>query len=270
MMCTKWRTNALVLTFLLAASLPAAVITSGALSVGIIDGNGAINNVSFMGNEYYRNGMFVSDFGFQVGTDVSSFALNTTLGANPLGASVISSTPTTVTVAGVYFESGFTRFYQVIGGNTLEITTMLTNTSGSSLLLRHFGSYDPDQGTTGGVGASTYNDVNGLAASAQSLNLFHVVLGSLDPAAVVGFIPGSLGIFGGAQLNSHFAGPLDPNGAFSDIGFAIGKELNLAPGETFSFTYTHVFSTIPEPATYVFVGAGLVVLGLLRRSRRNR
>lgn len=248
---------ALVCSGLVAGSAAAAPITQGALSANIDNTNGAISNVSFGGTEFYRQGTFVSDFGYQVGTNTGTFQRNTaggSLGTGPVTVTAMNAT--TVVVTGASNGVAFTRTYSAVPGlDVLRTAVTLTNTtSGTITNFRAFEAFDPDQGIPSTF--STLNDVFplvGIPVSQASVGSgLTVVAGGLG--GITGFL-NNLGIFSGGDLNSFFGGPLDPNGASGDIGFAFGFQQTLAPGQTVGYTFDQAFGTTPQNAQNAFVSA---------------
>lgn len=252
----------------LASTAHASVISDGGLVVDIRDDNGSISSVAFNGIEFYQRGFFVSDFGFQLGSDTGTFALNDANGSTGISVAVATGA-NTVTVTGVYEGIQFDRVYTLSGGNTLHIDTTVVNASGLSLTLLAFDSADPDQGIDNLVDFNTVNDINGSSASATNVDTVTWV----NPGSgVLTFVPSSLGIFDGSTLNGVLAAPYDPNGLTEDIGVAIIFQQALNPGESASFGYSQVFAPgvqpVPEPASLAVFGA-LLPLGIYVARRRK-
>lgn len=261
----------------------AAVITNGPLEVAISDSNGAIDSVTFGGVEYFRLGTFVSDFGFQNGTDTGTFVYNSAMG---FGFQPVVVTGTTVT--GSYTNGGanvaFQRTYSLVGGlNVLRISTQLSNQGVSATTLSYFDCFDPDQGESLGLGFATFNDVFGLAgasvAEAMASSNHTVVMGSTDPRVTVS--SGNIfSIDSGYLLNSFFDAPFDPNGTLEDSGAQLGLRVLLAPGQSTSVTYDLAFglnptdarnafaaAQVPEPGSLAIFGLGSAIYGIGRRRR---
>jgi hypothetical protein len=165
--------------------LSAATITNGSLAVMISDSSGAIDSVTFGGTEYFRAGTFVSDFGFQNGTDIGTFVFN-----SPQSGARQSVVVTGTTVTGNYLGGGaniaFQRTYSLVGGlNVLRISSQLSNQGVAATTISYFDAFDPDQGEFLGFGYQTYNDVFALAgatvAEATATSNHTVVMGSKDP-----------------------------------------------------------------------------------------
>jgi hypothetical protein len=212
------------------------------------------------GGEFYRLGFFVSDFGFQMGTNTATFALNTTNGLEQI-ASTVTSNATAITVTGTYSGIAITRVYTLVAGtDVLRTTTTLTNTTGGAVDLRYFDTADPDHGGT----SSTTNDVYNLptgagnARVAQAIGFFDnrtVIAGTLDSQGVVGFLDGAsggLGIQSGANLNAFFSNPIDPNGTLQDVGFAVALGTNIAAGASRTFVYDQSFGLTRNEAQLDF------------------
>ena len=242
----------------------AAFLTNGALTVNIRDDNGAIGSAN-RGGEFYASGTFVSDFGFQVGTNTGTFVVNNAFGSEMIASTVVG-TPSQITVTGTYQGVNFTRVYEIVGGtDVLRTTTTLTNTTAAAVNLRYFDTADPDQG-----GFETFNDVFSLVTGAGTANVAEargsdnrtVVAGTLDSQARVGFmVDGSLGIGSGSQLNNFFSNPInDPNGGFSDIGFAVALETLLGAGGTRTYVYDQSFGLTSDEARGDFAAANTTVV----------
>jgi hypothetical protein len=255
-------------------SVQAAIISNGSLEVTIRDDNGAIDAIIFNQNTFFRSDFFnpgtpVSDFGFQNGTDESTFVRNTTTGFTQQPVNVVLDDESVI-VTGTYTGGGanvnFTRTYSLVSElNALLVKTDFVN-NGSEIALRYFDTFDPDQGIDQGNGFGTFNDVFTLETAAgrarvgqgAELGGLTVVFGSLDSNATVG-AGFSLEIDNGFELNNFFEAPFDPDGAFEDIGIHIGAiELLLGTGGNGSFEYLHAYGESPAEAQEQFIRAASV------------
>ena len=239
------------------------MLTNSSLTVDIREDNGAIDTVLFGGSDFFNPGGPVSDFGFQNGTNTSTFVRNETdlLGSQPVE---VTSTFEDVVVTGTYTGGGanvdFIRTYSLVEGfDVLRIETEFFN-NGSDLTLSYFDTFDPDQGIDRGNDFDTFNDVltldtgSGTATVGQATELdgLTFIVGSLNPDATVA--SGSpFGIFNGFELNNFFNDPFDGNGAFVDSGTHIGIQLELNAGESTSFEYFQAYGESIEAAQDEFI-----------------
>jgi hypothetical protein len=248
------------------ASAQAATLSNGSLNVTIRDDNGAIDTVLFGGSDFYNPGGSVSDYGFQNGTNTSTFVINTTTGFTGQPVSVTSGSGF-VAVSGTYTGGGanvsFTRTYSLVDGlDVLRITTNFVN-NGPEVMLRYFDTFDPDQGVGQGHGFGTSNDVltlstgNGLARVGQAMEAggLTVVMGSVASNATVA--SGSpFSIFNGSALNTFFSSPVDSNGAFNDQGTHVGAmQVLMGAGGASTFVYDQAYGTSMTVAQDQFIRA---------------
>ncbi len=255
-------------------SSQAATLSNGSLEVTVRPDNGAIDtiifdNTKFSSSDFFNPGAPVSDFGFQNGTNISTFVRNTTTGFTQQPVDV-ASTEESVVVTGTYTGGGanvdFTRTYSLVAGlNALLIETDFVN-NGSDIALRYFDTFDPDQGIDQGNGFGTFNDILTLdtpageatIGQATELDGLTVIFGSLDTNVTVGAGLG-LSINNGFELNNFFSSAFDPNGTFADIGTHIGAiEFLLGNGEGTSFQYLHGYGQSVEAAQEEFINAASV------------
>ncbi len=237
--------------------------TAAGLSFGINAQNGAINNVALQNNEFYQAGFPVADFGLQLGTDTTTFRINTTNGLAQIPATVTDA-GSSVLVTGTFSAGGVTieieRRYEFVADlNVLRTTTTLRNIGTiAASNVRLFDAFDPDQGasanTIGDGLSNTVNDIltlSGLYSVAQATNGRSVVIGD---AGIEGFLA-SLDIADGSQLNAFFAAPFDPNGTSQDVGLAIGFEFNLGVGESTTLSFDQAFGDSAGQAQTAFLDA---------------
>lgn len=239
----------------------AGMITNGSLTVEIREDNGAINEVLFGGVDYFNPGTPVADYGFQRGSDTSTFVANRTHGTRQIPVAV-SGTTVTGTFTGGGANVGFERVYELVGGlNVLRVTTTFVN-NGSALDLAYFDAWDPDQGASLGTGGfQTFNDVFPLAGGVvgqartdSAGNQHTVIAGSLDPRVVVSNGP-NLTIGGGSVLNDVLDDPYDANDAYADLGLYVGLRTHLDAGESTTFTVDLAFGLTPDDAQDAFIAA---------------
>jgi Ca2+-binding RTX toxin-like protein len=244
-------------------AFPTAILDNGSLTVDIREDNGAIDTILFSSSDFFNSGTPVSDFGFQNGTDVSTFVRNDTSGFTQQPVSVTSS-DNSVVVTGTYTGGdanvSFTRTYSWIEGlNALRIDTDFVN-NGSDVVLRYFDTFDPDQGVNQGSSFDTFNDVLTLdtgagvaeVGQATASNGLTFVLGSLDPDVTVAS-GNPFSISDGFTLNNFFDFPFDGNGTFVDSGTHIGIQLDLDAGETESFEYFQAYGATASEAQEQFL-----------------
>jgi len=288
------RAIAFLILFSFTLGATAIPLSSPPLSTNIRNDNGAFNNVQWI-EEFFRLGVYVSDYGFQIGNDTTTFALFDANGTNAASVSSVTGSGNTVTATGTYNGTiSFTRTYTIPSGysNVITVTTQVSNTGASTVDLHIFDTFDPDQG----LGPSTTNDVisnpGGVTGSRGGIATNgRTVLWATQDTAVLGFGGGSspfgLGINNGTELNTFLTSPYDPNNAVQDIGFAIAfTAANLLPDTSQTFSYDMIFGnsaadvlgtyetlraggggSVPEPATLVLMSLGL--LGLAGRRRRQ-
>lgn len=250
----------------------------------------------FGGTEFFRRGAYISNYGFQNGTDEDTFVLNDAYG----NTGVLVSQGPAHTFSGVYSPSSgisvaFSRTYSLVPGlNVLRIITTFVN-NGIDLTLSYFDTFDPDQGVDLGAGYHTYNDVFSLAGGTvgqaridDSGNQHTVIVGSVDPRATVAS-GGPFSIDNGSILNDFFASPIDGNDAFEDEGTHIGLRTPLNAGDSTTFVIDIAFgvtpsdaqnhfvlanspmSVVPEPSSLCLAGmAGLSLGGYYLRQRRRK
>ena len=237
-------------------------LDNGLLTIDIREDNGAIDTALFGGSDFFNPGSPISDFGFQNGTDTSTFVLNTTTGFTQQPVTVNSNGD--VVVTGTYTGGGsnvdFTRTYSLDEGlNVLNIETEFVN-NGSDLTLSYFDTFDPDQGIDQGNGFSTFNDVftidtgggSAKVGQASELDDLTFLLGSLNPDVTIA--SGSpFSISSGFTLNEFFDSPFDGNGELADQGTHIGIRLDLDAGETESFEYSQAYGESQEEAQEQFL-----------------
>jgi hypothetical protein len=251
----------------------ALLISNGSLSVDIRTNNGAIDAVTFGGADFYNPGTSVSDWGLQLGTDTSSFRMNTTTGGTGIGITSVNLAGGVITATGNYFGIGVTRQYSLMPGlDVLKIDTTLTNLSGSAQTVRLFDSADPDQGGSL-AGPGTFNDRLNLAPGTVLQAFTDAPPGPSQLTTIWGVVPTGgfgtapsgfgLGIFNGSALNTLFAsGGADPNGAFADIGMALANQFTLGNGASVTSSYFQAYGLTPIAAQTAFLAATATPLPL--------
>jgi len=218
----------------------AVVLSNGQLSIDIREDNGTIDTALLNGKDFFNDGIPVSDWGMQNGTDTTSFVFNDTEGVTQQPVTV-ASTATTVTVTGTYTAGGsnvaFSRVYRIFEGvNALTVVTALTNNATSTINLRYFDSFDPDQGSPLGLGPGTVNDVlvqSGIpVARSTATNDLTFTIGSIFGESSILASGNPFQINNGALLNGVVTAPFDGNGATADNGQHLVYVRSIAPGQT--------------------------------------
>jgi hypothetical protein len=238
------------------------IISDGGMAVTIGPNAGAIYGATYNGYEFFRIGTYVSDWGLQVGTDTTTFAVNT--------ANDVAGIPVTVngpTVTGTYTAGGVniavSRTYQAVtGAQSLKITNTFINNGTASVTLRYFDTFDPDQGY-GINGTYTTNNgvytVNGHSAAQASVTSLTPQLTCLV-SAFAGTVVNSAGspyfsIESGSALNSVYTSPANDNGVSGDYGLHSIAQQTILPGGTWTFPVILSFGSTIAAAQANFTAA---------------
>lgn len=235
-------------------------LTNGTLTVVIRDDNGAINNVTLGSVEFFRHGTFVSDWGLQLGSTSSTFAYNNADGGEGVPVTVTGGNVATGAYTGGGANIAVSRTYSLVSGqDALRIANTFTNNGASSVSLRYFDTFDPDQGISAGTTHSTYNDLSSLAGEsvAQARISFSgkqhtVVMSILGPSDVASAGGSYFRIDSGSALNLVQSTPADGNDNLADVGLHLIADRTLAPSESVTVTALIAFGTTPAAAQAAF------------------
>jgi hypothetical protein len=237
------------------------LLKDGPLSVAVRSDNGAIRGVAFGGTDVYFPGTPVSDFGFQLAADTTTFRLNNAKGRTDQPVTVNEGAGN-ITAYGTYVigatQIDFERRYELLPGkNVLRITTTFLN-HGPDVTLSYFDTFDPDQGDMRGWGRGTFNDVYALeghaVARATDRGGWTVVMGSGEPGLTLG-AGNPFSIDRGTTLNTFFATPYDGNGSFADSGLHVGRRVVLPQYVLQTFVYDQAYGTTLMDAEAAFRSA---------------
>lgn len=305
----------LALSFAAIGHATPVALTGNYLEVGISDYGtfgsdgstepGLLHDPTGMGN-FYPNGI-ANDYltpgnphdGFAINSTQTGFLQNDNNGAgSDFGTTSPTQTgPTSATWSGSTASGvGITNSYSFGANNEqIQITTTLTNNTGSELDGLYFGrSEDPDpdlntygtyatNNTRGDATTSPANLVSGAGAYtgltigilntsgtfASNTSISYGCCSTSDPVAV----------FNGTDYADYGANyPIIDNG---DYGLQMAWNLGtLAAGSSDTITYEYVFGTnqatvtmpsgVPEPGTWALMMAGIAMIGAALRFNRKR
>jgi hypothetical protein len=215
-------------------------LSNGQLTLNVRNDNGAIDNAILNGKDFFDYGTHVSDWGMQNGTNTGSFVLNNTSGGTSQPVTV-TSTATSVTVTGTYTAGGsnvsFSRVYRLVAGvNALTIVSNFTNNAATTMEMRYFDTFDPDQGGGIGLGTNTVNDVlvsGGIrVARASATNDLTFTIGSIYGETSILDCGGPFQINSGSILNTVVTSPVDGDSTTADLGAHMVYVRSIAPGQT--------------------------------------
>jgi uncharacterized repeat protein (TIGR01451 family) len=238
---------------------PTNVLTQGPLTVVLSNSSAGIISVMYQGNEIYRYGTFISDWGLQTGTNSATFVRNANGSVTGQPMTVTGADSRNASYVGTYTTGGanvaLTRNYSLVSGADLLRTSMTFRNNGtSSITLRYFETFDVDWLVSGVGYVLTANDryfINTNGASIQvgrsimTNGPLVVMLGTVEPGAILAAVSTSyFGITASTYLNSFFTtAGADSNGGVFDDTLDIGKEFILAPAGTASFVFYQSIST---------------------------
>ena len=243
---------------LVISASPGTTLSQGNLSITLSNASAGISSFRFQGSEIYRIGTYISDWGLQAGSNSVTFVRNANGAAPGQPMFLASADAASANYYGTYTTGGanvdLTREYALLPGSDVLRTRMsFQNNGASSITLRYFETFDVDYLTYYETIADRYTiNTNGYEiqigrSSVVSASLT-VMLGSVDPEAIIAACGTNLGITSSAALNSHFATRgADSNGATLDKSLDIAREYVLAPGEKAIFTfYQSVATTLAQ------------------------
>jgi fibronectin-binding autotransporter adhesin len=239
---------------------PAAVANESLTSTNVVldirSDNAAIDTLTSFGFDNFNPGTPVSDWGLMLDGSPSTFQLNTTSGGG-IAFGTLTNSGGVISGTANYVSGGYsltlTREYQLVGPNSLMVTTVVQNTGQAIGSFLGFDTFDPDIGIPRSGGFPTYNDVytsGGILiglASDDVTSRYSVALGVTDPRAVVA--AGDPFQINSAALLTNVAGaPFDGNGALADMGLHVVFSTPLAAGGSTTFQYFLNFGTSPADA----------------------
>jgi hypothetical protein len=237
------------------------VLARGNLAVTLDDGAARVYSLRFQGNEIYRVGFFLSDWGLQAGTNAATFVRNeNNSGTTSQPMTLLSASPTSAAYRGTYTAGGaanvtVNRIYSLLYGcDVLRTVQTFVNNGTSNLTLRCFDTFDPDWNLNGTNYYYMFADRYSLGTNGVAVQMGRgimtngplvVILGTTDASALLAAsYLGYFGIESSADLNTFFAmGGADSNGGIVDASLDIGREMVLGPGASASFIYYHSLAT---------------------------
>ena len=206
--------------------------------------------------------------------------VDTFAGANPLGASVIASSPTAFVFNGAFGALTFTQLTTLVSPHMLAVTVSLTNNTGADIAGVQWGvGVDPDGNLNTGGGYNTVNTILGQGGQASVSAYANSIGQSLTLENTTSASAFSVSAF----INSgDCCAPVNPSialGAGQLVGFSTNADdsISLAydigtihAGQTVTIGYDYNMATAtPEPETYAMFMAGLGVMGFIARRRKN-
>ena len=231
-------------------------LSSANIFLDIRTDNAAIDTLTSFGFDNFNPGTPVSDWGLMLDGASSTFQLNTTSGGGIAFGTLTNSGGVisgTATYASGAYALTLTREYQLVGPNSVMVTTIVQNDGQAIGSFLGFDTFDPDIGIPRAGGFPTYNDVftsGGVLIGLASDNVtsrYSVALGATDPRAVVA-AGNPFQINSATLLTSVATAPFDGNGALADQGLHIVFSTPLAAGATTTFQYFLNFGTSPADA----------------------
>ncbi len=263
------------------------VLTDGAMSVMVDGASAAIFGATYGGHEFFRYGTFVSDWGLQVGTDTTSFRVNT--------ANSVAGIPITLTgnaASGSYTAGGanvaVTRSYQAVtGAESLRITNTFVNNGAAAVTLRYFDTFDPDQSYSVDSTYTTGNDVlpvGGRPAAQATITAAPQLTCLLTGTGIAPVLSAGGSYFqinSGTTLNSIFSAPADDNGLVSDTGLHLIAERIIPAGGTWTFqvllsfgasaasAQSNLMLSYPPPVATTLAATGVTGTGATLRGMVN-
>jgi hypothetical protein len=249
---------------------PTNVLAQGNLRLSLNLSSAGLNSVTFMGNEIYTLGTYISDWGLQTGTNSATFLWNGNGGAVLIPMSWTAGDSRSASFLGTYTSGGanvaVTRDYAFLLGVDAWRSTMTFRNNGiSSITLRCFETYDVDWQYFGTSYYTTANDRYTIATNSSAIQIGRslmtngplvVLVGTTDPGSIIAACSSAyFGITTSSALNTFFASNgADSNGALQDDTLDIGREYIIAPGATASFTAYQSISTNIPTAEFALVG----------------
>jgi len=282
----KLTTVALLSAFSISAyALPATIGSPAGIEASIVDsgnfnlsgGEGSLG-LSYLGKEWINWGTHAS--WSWLTSSLTPLGVNTDGGANPLGATILGSNPTSFVINGNLGGTSGLSFVQLVSlnsSNQLGVTVQLINNSGKDITGVKWGvGLDPDINLSVGGGYNTLNTILGQGTNAavsafgdlagQKLTLANTTSASaFDIAAYIGNdcctpVDPAAAILGAQSLG--FSNNADDS---ISLAYNIGT---IGARKTISFGYSYTITAVPEPETYAMLLAGIGMIGFVG-FRRN-
>ena len=255
------------------ASANASITISNGQLSAVVNDSGTFSSLSYTGTEVVDWGTPLSYYWLNDSEAGSPFVANNVGSTNPLSA--FTTGGGTVSFTG---NSGGLTFNQTISliHSKAVVSVTLSNDSGAAINGVQWGvGVDPDQGepSTFDTNNSILGQGNASAAKAvaggKAITLRNTtssgaydIRAYLDGTCCSAVNPGS--ILGGAAQSVGGYGIADRS---INLAYNIGT---IATDSSVTIGYEYVFAPVPEPETYAMLMAGLGLMGLIARRRKQQ
>ena len=211
-------------------------------------------------------------------SDDNSFNLTSQYNSNPLGSTTFQVGPqasTTLAFGGL----SFVQTAALTAANQISYQVSFTNNGSALTHLKYGVGIDPDQGGSGKN--TTFNNILGQGTGA-SVSAADTLYGSnlkVTLANTTTAFPSAIAAYINTASCCAVVAPSSALGSPEAVGFntladhsiSLAYDIgSIGTGQTVSLGYSYTFAPIPEPETYAMLLAGLGLMGVVARRRKQQ